>query len=80
MELITYCSIPVIKNYNSSGSYSMAAVPTSIIYDSSGYVYYYKDKLKLFNNTGQEVASTWSLLYNDGEEWKTVKESTKYTP
>ena len=80
MELTTYCSIPIIKNYNSSGSYSMAAVPTSIIYDSSGYVYYYKDKLKLFNNTGQEVASTWSLLYNDGEEWKTVKESTKYTP
>ena len=80
MELTTYCSIPIIKNYNSSDSYSMAAVPTSIIYDSSGYVYYYKDKLKLFNNTGQEVASTWSLLYNDGEEWKTVKESTKYTP
>ena len=80
MELTTYCSIPIIKNYNSSGSYSMAAVPTSIIYDSSGYVYYYKDKLKLFNNAGQEVASTWSLLYNDGEEWKTVKENTKYTP
>nr|DAF40534.1 MAG TPA: hypothetical protein [Caudoviricetes sp.] len=80
MELITYCSIPIIKNYNNSSNYSMAAVPTSIIYDSSGYVYYYKDKLKLFNSSNQEVASTWSLLYNNKEQWLPVKESTKYTP
>lgn len=82
IQLTTYCSIPIVKEFNPAlPKFGYTAAPTSIIYDTTGYIHYYRDILKCYDKEGNRLDVhnnvSWDIAFDYNgylEQFKTEEE------